>query len=388
MPKTVKCMKCGEKRQYDISRFTTKYVKFICVKCQSSNLCLVQNGNLVYADAQIRKDVTASANGPAPAKRNDRKGQAKKKIRFGLRIKMILLFLIVPGLIIAGAGYLSQLRMQQMEESFTQDSTKIVQSLAEKNMVDIGRNVALQSKLYLDSHPGLKKEDFSKDPVFKSIVLQRVGITGYTNLGAEPDNAGAWRVWVHPNPKLVGADIRAVIEPLLGKHFQTFFRIVVGVGAMEEGVKEELTRHVSQGYYKWPDKDGVIRDKFMVLSPVQGYPYAILCTAYMDEFTKPIDLLKQKINSIIETSRKIGFAILAGTLAIIGLLIMVFSNRYIIRPVAMLELRTTEISLGQNLDQVIVAVNEDEIGSLAMAVERLRISVALMLNRYSKKEER
>ncbi len=303
----------------------------------------------------------------------------KKWFDFGLRTKMMVLFLVIPGLIIAGSGYISQSRLQQMGGDLTQGYRQIVQSLAEKNMIDISSAVALQAKLYLDSHAGLAREGFANDPIFKSIVLQKVAVTGYTDIYAEPDKDGAWRLWIHPNPKLVGADMRAVIEPLLGKHFPETWRIVVGV-------LEGQTRRVSHGYYKWPDKDGAVRDKFMVNTPVQGYPYVISCTAYMDEFTKPIALVEQKADSIIETSKDLNIVILAATLAIIGLLIMIFANWYIIRPVAMLERRATEISLGKNLDQVIVVMSEDEIGSLARAVERLRISVALMLNRFRKKE--
>lgn len=381
MFKTIECRKCGTKNYYDPGTFTTESVEIICLKCRYPNRCVVRNGNLSHENTRIGQAVAEYAGEPIAVEEDDRQSPALKRIRFGLRMKMMLLFLVVPGLIIAGSGYISQLRLQQMGVSLTQDCRQIVQDLAEKNMIDISSAVALQAKLYLDSHVGLAREDFSNDRIFNSIVLQQVAVTGYTDIYAEPDQDGAWRLWIHPNPKLVGADMRSVIEPLLGKHFPETWRIVVGV-------KEGPTRRVSHGYYKWPDKDGVVRDKFMVNTPVQGYPYFISCTAYMDEFTKPIALLEQSAKSIIAASKKLHIAILTATLAIIGLLVTAFSNWYIIRPVAMLERRATEISLGKNLDHSIVAMSEDEIGSLARAIERLRISVALMLRRFSKKEER
>jgi HAMP domain-containing protein len=270
--------------------------------------------------------------------------------------------------------------MEQMGASLTQGCLQIVKSLAEKNMIDISSAVALQAKLYLDSHPDLKREDFERDPAFKSIVLQPVAITGYTDIYADPDEDGAWRLWAHPNPKLVGADMRASIEPLLGEYFDQTWKIIVGV-------KYGQNRRISKGYYKWPDKDGIVRDKFMVNTPVQGYPYYISCTAYMDEFTRPITLIEQKAGIIIETSRKMGLILLAVTIAIIGLLIIFFSNRYIIKPVAVLERRATEISLGKNLDHPIDYMSKDEIGSLASAIERLRNSIVLMLKRNSKNEK-
>jgi HAMP domain-containing protein len=382
MFKTIECRKCGTKNQYDPGKLTAEEGEIICLECRYPNLLVVGNGNLCHEHSRIGQVVTRNDGEPVPVVEGDgRQNRARKGIRVGLRAKMMLLFMVVPGLIIAGSGYLSQLRLEQMGVNLTQDCRQIVQNLAEKNMIDISAAVALQAKLYLDSHAGMTREDFNNDPIFRSIVLQQVAVTGYTDIYAEPDKDGAWRLWIHPNPKLVGADMRSVIEPLLGKHFPETWRIVVGV-------KSGQSRRVSHGYYKWPDKDGVVRDKFMVNSPVQGYPYIISCTAYIDEFTKPITLLEQSANSIISASKKMQVVILAATLAIIGLLIFVFSDRYIIRPVAMLERRATEISLGKNLDTSIAAMSEDEIGSLARAIERLRISVPLMLRRFGKKEAR
>ena len=54
----------------------------------------------------------------------------------------------------------------------------------------------------------------------------------------------------------------------------------------------------------------------------------------------------------------------------------------IVKPVIMLEQRATEISLGKNLNESIVMPSQDEIGSLGRAIDRLRISIEKMLQRY------
>ncbi len=61
-----------------------------------------------------------------------------------------------------------------------------------------------------------------------------------------------------------------------------------------------------------------------------------------------------------------------------------FFNLYIIDPISMLEKRATEISLGKNLSETISTSSDDEIGSLARSVDRLRISVEKMLQRFKK----
>lgn len=94
----------------------------------------------------------------------------------------------------------------------------------------------------------------------------------------------------------------------------------------------------------------------------------------MNEFTKPIAAIEDQATAVVKSLQLINIAILVTTIVIIGLLVFVFANRYIISPVAMLERRATEISLGRNLNQTIVASSKDEIGSLAEAIERSRIS--------------
>lgn len=66
------------------------------------------------------------------------------------------------------------------------------------------------------------------------------------------------------------------------------------------------------------------------------------------------------------------------------LIIWFFFSQYVIKPISMLEKRATEISLGKNLKEPIATPSQDEIGTLARAVDRLRISVNKMLSRFQK----
>ena len=66
------------------------------------------------------------------------------------------------------------------------------------------------------------------------------------------------------------------------------------------------------------------------------------------------------------------------------LILWAFFSMYVINPITMLEKRATEISLGKNLSETISTSSGDEIGSLARSVDRLRISVEKMLQRFKK----
>lgn len=74
----------------------------------------------------------------------------------------------------------------------------------------------------------------------------------------------------------------------------------------------------------------------------------------------------------------------AGGILVLMLIIWFFFSQYVVKPISTLERRATEISLGKNLGRPIDISSKDEIGTLARAVDRLRISVDRMLKRFKK----
>jgi len=74
----------------------------------------------------------------------------------------------------------------------------------------------------------------------------------------------------------------------------------------------------------------------------------------------------------------------AGSILLMMMILWIFFSMYVVKPITMLEGRATEISLGKNLSEPIITPSNDEIGSLARSVDRLRISVEKMLHRFKK----
>ena len=123
--------------------------------------------------------------------------------------------------------------------------------------------------------------------------------------------------------------------------------------------QEQLDEYGTEHGYHW--KAGTVASAYVVYIPMQ----------------KALDKAKKgAINLVI-----IGGA---GVLVLM-LIIWIFFSQYVVKPVTMLEKRATEISLGKNLSEPIVTSAKDEIGALARAVDRLRISVEKMLKRFQKK---
>lgn len=75
------------------------------------------------------------------------------------------------------------------------------------------------------------------------------------------------------------------------------------------------------------------------------------------------------------------FGIGAGCLLLALLGTWIFLDRSVVTPIVQLSNRTVDISLGKNIEEGIVAKSKDEVGSLAQAIERLRVSIVKMLRR-------
>lgn len=69
----------------------------------------------------------------------------------------------------------------------------------------------------------------------------------------------------------------------------------------------------------------------------------------------------------------------AGGILLTLIILWFFLNRTVVLPIIHLSERTESFSMGDNLDEPIVGESKDEIGTLAQSIERLRISLAKLL---------
>jgi HAMP domain-containing protein len=285
---------------------------------------------------------------------------------------MMVLFLLIPMIFMAGASFFYLWQFETTTELLTRESSKFVNRMAEEKIADISVAVAMQCKLYLLSHPELKKEDFNKDMAFKSLAVQKVGMTGYTALYQLPGSDRVWRTWAHVNPKIIAIDMSTLKTPL-GINFPGFWKIFSGV----KGGKK------SQGYYTWQDKDGTFRDKFMVCTPIAGTRFVIAATTYMDEFTGPVKMMESNAKVFTDKAKMITLAILGATLLLIGLIVTIYGHR-LAGKIRLLTEVADRISVGE-LGMEIETKSKDEIGDLAEAIARMQDSIRLSIERLRRR---
>jgi predicted Zn finger-like uncharacterized protein len=380
------CEECGKKYRLDLSKIKGSAARFKCRVC--THMIMVskpQSASAAIAEKELpaTEKAAESAEKQAPAEEPeialDRSAPEQGRVKpvrkaggFNLRTKMLLLFLFVPLVLMIGASLLYLWQLEQMSAQLTKESTNIVNQMAEDKIADLSTAVAIQCRLYLLAHPELKKEDFMNDMGFKTLAVQKVGLTGYTALYEMPDPKNVWRTWAHVNPKIISIDMSSLKKPL-GRNFPGFWKIYTGV----KGGKR------SQGYYTWQDKDGKFRDKFMVCTPVAGTPYVVAATTYLDEFTGPVKQMESQAEDETKRTRLITFAILGGTLLLIGIIVFIYGHRLTGKIKSLTDV-AERISIG-DLGIEVETKSRDEIGELAEAISRMQESIRLSIERLRRR---
>ena len=380
------CEECGKKYRIDPSKIRGAAARFKCRVC--THMIMVSKPPSVSSTA-LPADLSGTEATTEPTEKEmpaaepeiklDRSGiehvqvkSARKSGPLNLRIKMLVLFFFIPLVLLIGASLLYLWQQDKMAALLTDESTKIVNQMAEEKIADLSTAVAIQCRLYLLANTGLVKEDFMNDMGFKTLAVQKVGLTGYTALYEMPVEDSIWRTWAHVNPKIIGIDMATLKKPL-GRNFPGFWKIYTGV----KGGKR------SQGYYTWQDKDGKFREKFMVCTPVAGTPFVVAATTYLDEFTGPVKLMQSRATELTEKTRSIIWAILGGTLLLIGLIVAIYSHR-LTQKIKSLTDVAERISIG-DLGIEINTKAKDEIGELAEAISRMQESIRLSIERLRRR---
>ncbi len=376
------CEECGKKYNIDPLKIKSDKAKFKCNVCDFIITVIkpVETPTTSFPKAPfIEPDEEVDVKKTSAYKRKNKRKYARiKKTKgfnlkaIGLRSKMLLLFFFIPIILIIAANILYLGQMNNLSSLLTSESSKIVKNLVEEKVADAARKVAAECTLYLESNPGMKKEDFNYDAKFKRIAVQKVGMTGYSALYEKPDLKGVWQTWIHVNPKIIGIDMSKLKKPL-GKSFAGFWKVYTGV---KEGGE-------SRGYYTWWEKDGSFREKFMVCTPVEGTSFIIAATTYVDEFTGPVKLLKIRAKKQTSITRNFIFGIFGGTILLIGFIVSFYGHRLAGRIKSLTEV-ANRISVGE-LDAEIDIAGEDEIGNLGEAISRMQDSIRLSIERMRRR---
>lgn len=385
---TVICEECGKVYHIDpekLEKYKGKKIKVRCGECghitRLSHLMEEEPAEDAFAEAisaampsreapAEEEPSTPEPSAPVSAPMKTTRGGL-----LGLRGKMFILFLIIPVALMLASGYFTLMQIKSLATNITNESTRLVTEAGKEQLMQKARDVALQCEIYLKAHPNLKRQDFSYDPEFNQIAVQKVGKSGYTCLIQEPDKVQSWTIWAHPNPNIIGIDDADLIKKALGPYFDQFWKVITS----SQGRRE------ATGPYMWKDPDGKIRAKYMAIAPIniKGKPFSLMATAYMDEFTQKTDGLRKDAERRYVQTRNINLIMLGAFILIIGLIIIIYGYR-LTRSIKYLTEAADRISVG-DLEAEIEIKSKDEIGSLADAISRMQDSLRFSIERLRRR---
>lgn len=299
-----------------------------------------------------------------------------KTFIFGIRSKMIFMFLIIPVTLTIGSSIFSITQMDKLASEITFQSTEVVKQLAEESIINKAKSVASQCSIFLKNNPDLNKDDFYFDLDLNRISIQQVGLKGYTALIELPnpeDSDDLFTIWCHPDQKLIGKSLLKSFKKNLGPNYENFKQII---GQLRLGKG-------NFGYYKWYENDNVIKEKFIAVEPIEQTKYIIISTTFIDDFTMPIVNLKNKSVETTNKTRNYNIIICSILIFIIVLFIILYSYR-LSKNIGKLTDAADRISIGE-LDVNINIKSNDEIGALSEAIIRMQDSLRFSIERLRKR---
>lgn len=253
--------------------------------------------------------------------------------------------------------------------------------LSEKSIQQKAEDVAKQVEIYLKINPKTLKS-LQKDPYFQSISVQPVEETGYTALTNMKTAVSVF----HKQPNIVNLDLHTLEAKL-----PDFWKIM----------KLSLGGKPSSGYYDWLEPNGTIRKKYMYITPIKastsdGVAMTVAATTYIDEFSKPIYAVRNKMVSTIENSseqieysikrlQETGWTLLFAT-AVLIVVVSYFLTKYITTPIKQLTETAERISKGDLSETEVKVKSRDEIGQLASSFTRMAASLKILLIQEEKKK--
>ncbi|MFH1066134.1 MAG: ATP-binding protein [Nanoarchaeota archaeon] len=240
----------------------------------------------------------------------------------------------------------------RLQADITTGNMRVHEQIAKENIKDRAEWAASQLHDYLLEHKFSSYSEMEKDETLKYIAIRKVGKTGYT---AVHDTKGINHF--HVNPALVGTDLHALAEKL-----PEFWKIL-----------EKSLAGDAEGFYKWQDADGSIKDKYMYCKHLEEEGLVVCATTYMEEFSMPMNTITNTITKSAEkTQENISIkheeSYVRFFVFIVAMLLLITASlvyvTYTLNPLIKLEKAAKQIAKGNLHVKIREFRSHDEIGEL------------------------
>ena len=288
----------------------------------------------------------------------------------GIRSRFIIIMAIIFGVATVGIGTASYLfsKRNAMQEA--------------KSKGELIFNYILATRdFYTEKQRPLIMEVFEKDRFYPELMsgfvltrgtfdIFKKNLTGYNFKQATldplypPNKADEWETKLIS--KFAGQPELKTDEGTMQRDGETFFYLAKPIkvagkdclrchGDANDAPKDQVEIYGSANGYNWKDGDTV--------------------AAYV---------VYVSVEEALANARKgaITLYLIGASCLLIALVsIWIFMDRFVVNPIVRLSAKAEEISLGKNMEESINIKQNDEIGALASAIERLRMSMVRILKR-------
>lgn len=372
------CNGCGKVyniQDSQLERYRGRSIKLRCTSCQAltdiSQVLQKMDGATIPVEEIIDDRHQPITSIIEPEKLDDQSGW------LGLRGKILLLFLMLPVLMMAAAGYNFQHQLNKVTGIIIEKSRNITIEGGKKQILQKARDVALHCETYLKQNQKQHIADVKNDPNIQVIAVQSIGDTGYTALVEYPtsEEGGTWKFIAHPDTAIISTQSN---ENPTHTGTSDYSSLIKTLDSFSEG-KE------SSDYYRFTDANGQILQMFLAAFPVniEGMPLMIIATASMNELYHQTDEIAEEANVLKESIKKVNLTLVIGALVILGLCIIIYGYR-LTQKIIFLTEAADRISVG-DLDTEIHIKSKDEIGELANAIGRMQDSLKFSIRRLQRK---
>jgi predicted Zn finger-like uncharacterized protein len=365
---SVSCEQCGKRYQIDPDQIEGKEGGFRCTSCNNLITVVKPEGNPGNLTPE-----------PEPKKKKKAPEEAGRKSKgLGIRGKMFLVLFLIPIVMLVVAVPFTITYISQAVDGIIQETVQAEVEGAKNQANQFASAIAKQVESYLAAHPGLKVEDFAKDPGLREIVTQRQLMSGEASLYLRIDPEKAGTIIVNRNQSLEGQPLQSLmIKGELGKDKYDDFGKIVIIGSPPEEHRE------ASDFFLSKEEDGILKERMAAFAPVGRTPYGIIYTALTADFMSPAKIVEDRIKILVLQARTIVIAIFGGTLLIIAIIMLVYLQRLTKRIKSLTEV-TNRISVGE-LEAHVEIKTGDEIGALAEAISRMQDSIRLAIERLRRR---
>lgn len=234
----------------------------------------------------------------------------------GRRLALFVVFGVITAAAIAGVAAFFLVRTQGLLEAFERQGREAAQASARERIERIAADAAEQAERLLAILPDLDRRELAHRSELRAIVAPPVGTTGQAMLYALPESDGAWRVWLHPDPRLTGAELTALAAHV-GPHFPEVWKTLTGVAGGAP----------TSGHYRVQGAGGEVQVHAMACRPVAGTRFVLAAAAPVEELAASLVGLQKGAVDLIREMGLTAACLLGGTAIALALMVVLCSFR-------------------------------------------------------------